>query len=115
MHILSIKLPLEKQRLNAALKKLKNTLGEGISRKYAKQKGEFLEILETHKVLIEDKGWLSRMASSIDNGLSATVAVEKEQTAIKSRIAKVKNYYFRERLNEFYEISNTLLKIMTKQ
>ena len=107
---------LEKQRLNSALKKLKNTLGEGIGRKYAtKQKGEFLEILETHKVLIEDKGWLNRMASSIDNGLSATVAVEKEQTAIKARIAKVKNYYFRERLNEFYEISNSLLKIMTKQ
>ncbi|MAI97193.1 MAG: phosphoenolpyruvate--protein phosphotransferase [Rhodobacteraceae bacterium] len=106
---------LEKQKLNSALTKLKNSLAESISRKYAKQKGEFLEILETHKLLIEDKGWLHRMDVSIDNGLSASVAVEKEQTAIKARIAKVQNYYFRERLNEFYEISNSLLKIMTKQ
>ena len=51
------------------------------------------------------------MESSIDSGLSAIVAVEKEQTTTKSRIAKVKNFYFKERLNEFYEISNILLKI----
>ena len=55
------------------------------------------------------------MESSIDSGLSAIVAVEKEQTTTKSRIAKVKNFYFKERLNEFYEISNILLKILTNQ
>ena len=106
---------LEKEKLNIALTKLKNELSENISRKHFKQKREFLEILETHKLLIEDKGWLNRMEASIDNGLSATVAVEKEQTETKARIAKVQNYYFKERLNEFYEISNTLLKILTKQ
>ncbi|MED5531495.1 MAG: phosphoenolpyruvate--protein phosphotransferase [Pseudomonadota bacterium] len=106
---------LEKEKLNVALTKLKNELSENISRKHFKQKREFLEILETHKLLIEDKGWLNRMEASIDNGLSATVAVEKEQTETKARIAKVQNYYFKERLNELYEISNTLLRILTKQ
>ena len=106
---------LEKEKLNVALTKLKNELSENISRKHFKQKREFLEIFETHKLLIEDKGWLNRMEVSIDNGLSATVAVEKEQTETKARIAKVQNYYFKERLSEFYEISNTLLKILTKQ
>ena len=43
------------------------------------------------------------------------MALEKEQTTIKSRIAKVTNFYFKERLNEFYEISNILLKILTNQ
>ena len=55
------------------------------------------------------------MEASIESGLSAIVAVEKEQTTIKSRIAKVTNFYFKERLNEFYEISNILLKILTNQ
>ena len=105
----------EKAKLSVALTRLKKELSDSTSKKYLRQKGEFLEILETHKLLIEDESWLNRMEASIDNGLSATVAVEKEQTATKARIAKVKNHYFRERLYEFYEISNTLLKILTKQ
>ena len=106
---------LEKEKLRLALAKLNSELSETIGKKYLRQKGEFLEIMETHKLLIEDKGWLNRMEASIDNGLSATVAVEKEQTATRARLAKVQNHYFRERLNEFYGMSNTLLKILTKQ
>ena len=106
---------LEKQKLKKSISKLNNQLSEIISKKHFKKKGDFLEILETHKLLIEDRSWIKRMESSIDSGLSAIVAVEKEQTTTKSRIAKVKNYYFKERLNEFYEISNILLKILTNQ
>ncbi len=106
---------LEKQKLKKSISKLNNQLSEIISKKHFKKKGDFLEILETHKLLIEDRSWINRMESSIDSGLSAIVAVEKEQTTTKSRIAKVKNFYFKERLNEFYEISNILLKILTNQ
>ena len=106
---------LEKQKLKQSISKLNNQLSEIISKKHFKKKGDFLEILETHKLLIEDRSWIKRMESSIDSGLSAIVAVEKEQTTTKSRIAKVKNFYFKERLNEFYEISNILLKILTNQ
>ena len=106
---------LEKQKLKKSISKLNNQLSEIISKKHFKKKGDFLEILETHKLLIEDRSWIKRMESSIDSGLSAIVAVEKEQTTTKSRIAKVKNFYFKERLNEFYEISNILLKILTNQ
>ena len=106
---------LEKLKLKKSISKLNNQLSEIISKKHFKKKGDFLEILETHKLLIEDRSWIKRMESSIDSGLSAIVAVEKEQTTTKSRIAKVKNFYFKERLNEFYEISNILLKILTNQ
>ena len=106
---------LEKQKLKKSISKLNNQISEIISKKHFKKKGDFLEILETHKLLIEDRSWIKRMESSIDSGLSAIVAVEKEQTTTKSRIAKVKNFYFKERLNEFYEISNILLKILTNQ
>ncbi len=106
---------LEKQKLKKSISKLKNQLSEIISKKHFKKKGDFLEILETHKLLIEDKGWIKRMETYIDSGLSAIVAVEKEQTITKSRITKVQNFYFKERLNEFYEISNILLKILTNQ
>ena len=106
---------LEKQKLKKSIKKLNNQLSEIISKKYFKKKRDFLEILETHKLLIEDKSWVKRMELSINSGLSAIVAVEKEQTITKSRIAKVQNYYFKERLNEFYEISNILLKILSNQ
>ena len=106
---------LEKLKLKKSISKLNNQLSEIISKKHFKKKGDFLEILETHKLLIEDKSWIKRMESSIDSGLSAVVAVEKEQTTTKIRIAKVQNFYFKERLNEFYEISNILLKILTNQ
>jgi len=106
---------LEKLKLKKSISKLNDQLSEIISKKHFKKKGDFLEILETHKLLIEDKSWIKRMESSIDSGLSAVVAVEKEQTTTKIRIAKVQNFYFKERLNEFYEISNILLKILTNQ
>ncbi len=106
---------LEKQKLKKSISKLNNQLSEIISKKYFKKKRDFLEILETHKLLIEDRSWINRMETSIDSGLSAIVAVEKEQTVTKSRITKVQNFYFKERLLEFYEISNILLKILTNQ
>ena len=83
---------LEKQKLKKSISKLNNQLSEIISKKYFKKKRDFLEILETHKLLIEDRSWINRMETSIDSGLSAIVAVEKEQTVIKSRITKVKNF-----------------------
>ena len=100
---------LEKQKLKKSISKLNNQLSEIISKKYFKKKRDFLEILEPHKLLIEDRSWINRMETSIDSGLSAIVAVEKEQTVIKSRITKVQNFYFKERLLEFYEMSNILL------
>ena len=106
---------LEKQKLRKSISKLNDQLSEIISKKYFKKKRDFLEILETHKLLIEDRSWINRMETSIDSGLSAIVAVEKEQTVTKSRITKVQNFYFKERLIEFYEISNILLKILTNQ
>ena len=106
---------LEKQKLKKSISKLNNQLSEIISKKYFKKKRDFLEILETHKLLIEDRSWINRMETSIDSGLSAIVAVEKEQTVTKSRITKVQNFYFKERLLEFYEMSNILLKILTNQ
>ena len=106
---------LEKQKLKKSISKLNNQLSEIISKKHFKKKRDFLEILETHKLLIEDRSWIKRMETSIDSGLSAIVAVEKEQTVTKSRIKKVQNFYFKERLNEFYEMSNILLKILTNQ
>ena len=83
---------LEKQKLRKSISKLNNQLSEIISKKYFKKKREFLEILETHKLLIEDRSWINRMETSIDSGLSAIVAVEKEQTITKSRITKVQNF-----------------------
>ena len=50
----------EKAKLSVALTRLKKELSYSTSKKYLKQKGEFLEILETHKLLIEDKSWLNQ-------------------------------------------------------
>ena len=55
-----------------------------------------------------------RMESSIESGLAAPVAVEKEQSETRSRMSRLADPYIRERLHDLDDISNRLIRILTK-
>jgi len=72
-------------------------------------------VLEAYRMFAHSRGWLRRMEEDIQRGLSAEAAVEKEQSATRSRLEQVPDAYLRERLHDLDDLSNRLLRILTGQ
>ncbi len=75
--------------------------------------GEHRDVMVAYRLFAQDKGWRERMFDSVDSGLAAEVAVEKEQTSTRTRMARVKDAYIRERLHDLDDLANRLLRILT--
>jgi phosphotransferase system enzyme I (PtsP) len=73
------------------------------------------QVLEAYRMFAQSRGWLRRMEEDIMRGLSAEAAVEKEQSAARSRMEQVADAYLRERLHDLDDLSNRLLRILTGQ
>ncbi len=76
---------------------------------------EQMQVLETYRMFANSKGWMRRMEEGIAGGLSAEAAVEKEQSAARTRMGQVTDAYLRERLHDLDDLSNRLLRILTGQ
>ncbi len=105
----------EKIRLNEAMDSLRISVNDMLSATKKESDGEQLEVMETYRMFANSKGWRARLEASIDSGLAAEVAVEKEQSATRARMARVPDPYLRERLHDLDDLSNRLLRILTGQ
>jgi phosphotransferase system, enzyme I, PtsP len=76
---------------------------------------EHREVLEAYRMFAHSRGWLKRMEQSIESGLSAEAAVEKEQSEARARLQLVPDPYLRDRLHDLDDLSNRLLRILTGQ
>ena len=104
----------EKQRLDNAIKELRHGIDEllngvGVSNK------EPREVLEAYRMFAHSRGWIRRMETDIDQGLSAEAAVEKEQSSTRVRMTRVSDTYMRDRLHDLDDLSNRLLRLLTGQ
>ncbi len=75
--------------------------------------GEQRDVMVAYRLFAQDKGWRNRMFETVESGLAAEVAVEKEQTSIRTRMARVQDAYLRERLHDLDDLANRLLRILT--
>ena len=74
---------------------------------------EQTDILKAYQMLANSKGWMTRLEASINSGLTAELAVEKEQSSTRARMARVPDPYLRERLQDLDDLSNRLLRLLT--
>ncbi len=72
------------------------------------------EVMEAFRMFAYSRSWLRRMEEDINAGLTAEAAVEKEQTAARTRMAKAAPY-LRDRLADLDDLSNRLLRMLTGQ
>ena len=75
--------------------------------------GEHRDVLETYRMFAQDSGWLRRIEEAIRTGLSAEAAVQRVQDDTRARMAQVSDTYLRERLLDFEDLTNRLLRILT--
>ncbi|WP_112321797.1 phosphoenolpyruvate--protein phosphotransferase [Oceanibium sediminis] len=103
----------ERARLTDALERLRAEVDGMLDGGELADAGEHRDVLNAWRMFAHDRGWVRRMEASIDAGLAAEVAVEREQSATRARMARISDPYLRERLHDLDDLSNRLLRLLT--
>lgn len=99
----------EIDRLDDAFSSMKLALDELLS-EHDGAGGEHREVLETYRMLAEDRGWANRIIEAIETGLTAEAAVQKVQNDMRARMRDIQDPYLRERLSDLDDLNNRLLR-----
>jgi phosphotransferase system enzyme I (PtsP) len=102
----------ERARLLAAIDRLRAQVDEMLAADYLATKGEHHDVLHAYRMFANDRGWVRRLLASVESGLTAEVAVEKEQSATRARMSRTSDPYLRERLHDLDDLSNRLLRLL---
>ncbi len=100
----------EEARVREALAALHGRLDAGMDRPELAAAGEHRDVLETFRMFAEDRGWMRRIGEAIRSGLSAEAAVQRVQDETRLRMDHVSDAYLRERMLDFEELTNRLLR-----
>lgn len=102
----------ERERLSTAIMTLRGTLDKMLARRDLAGAGEHREVLETYRMLAEDRGWLSRMREAVESGLTAEAAVERVRNDTRARMLRRHDGYWRERFRDLDDLSDRLLRTL---
>ena len=100
----------ELERLRHALSGMHTALDDMLAADDLAATGEHRDVLETYRMFAEDSGWLGRIREAIESGLTTEAAVQKVQDDTRARMSHVTDPYLRERLLDFEDLANRLLK-----
>lgn len=100
----------EQKRMDEAIGSLRLSIDDMLSRRDVAFEGEHRAVLEAYRMFAHDQGWVRRLAEAIRNGLTAEAAVEKVQSDTRARMMHITDPYLRERLNDFDDLANRLLR-----
>ncbi|OXT02725.1 phosphoenolpyruvate--protein phosphotransferase [Notoacmeibacter marinus] len=101
---------LESARLHDALGHLRISIDDMLNRDEIAADGEHRAVLEAYRMFAHDTGWVRRLEEAVQNGLTAEGAVEKVQNDTRARMIHVADPYIRERMNDFDDLANRLLR-----
>ena len=99
----------ELARLESAMQSMYQELDKTIATHHMAGR-EVEEILRAFRVIAEDRGWIQRLKNTIQQGFTAEAAVIKSRNQHKDRIANIKDDLLRERINDFNDLANRLLR-----
>ncbi len=102
----------EDKRLTIALDALVDEIDAFLAKDFGNKDSDHHDVMIAYRLFAQDKGWRRRLRAGIASGLAAEVAVEKEQSATRSRLARITDAYLRERLHDLDDLSNRLLRIL---
>jgi phosphotransferase system enzyme I (PtsP) len=103
----------ELKRLNNAIYRLRRNVDKMLATEDVSHAGEHLAVLETYRMFANDRGWLKRIQDAVRSGLTAEAAVERVNNQMRARLGGQRDAYLRDRLHDFEDLSNRLLRILT--
>ncbi|MBI3437423.1 MAG: phosphoenolpyruvate--protein phosphotransferase [Proteobacteria bacterium] len=102
----------EEARLNAALEQVRGSLKEMLDGDPGRISGVSRDVLETFLMLATDPSWESKLQQGVRAGLSADAAVERARGEHRSKLNAARDPYMRERLHDFEDLDNRLLRAL---
>ncbi|TCL90295.1 phosphotransferase system enzyme I (PtsP) [Rhizobium sp. PP-WC-2G-219] len=103
----------ELSRLGESLGSLRISIDDMLSRRDVSMEGEHRAVLEAYRMFAHDRGWVRKLEEAIRNGLTAEAAVERVQSETKARMMRLTDPYLRERMHDFDDLANRLLRQLT--
>lgn len=100
----------ERARLDAAMSDLREEVDAIVAADMGDAPAEYRDVLEAYRMFAHDKGWLRRLHEAVSAGVVAEVAVERVQSAARSRMERAANPYLRDRLHDLDDLANRLLR-----
>lgn len=104
---------LELKRLEQAVYALRGSIDDMLETEDLSHAGEHREVLQTYRMFANDRGWLQRMLETVNTGLTAEAAVERVQNDTRARLQRAADPYIRDRLHDFDDLANRLLRQLT--
>ncbi|HRO32857.1 MAG TPA: phosphoenolpyruvate--protein phosphotransferase [Brevundimonas sp.] len=102
----------EEIRLREALITLKDGIDAMLDGGQGKLAGQSFEVLETYRMFADDRGWNRSLEEAVRGGLTAEAAVDRVRNEHRARFAQARDPYIRERLHDFEDLANRLLRIL---
>ncbi|GAC1334660.1 MAG: phosphoenolpyruvate--protein phosphotransferase [Beijerinckiaceae bacterium] len=105
----------EMRRLEAAIGEMRASIDKLLDEGDTIGVGEHRDVLETVRMVANDRGWLRRLREAIATGLTAEAAVETVQNDARARLQRQTDPYMRDRLHDLDDLANRLLHRLTGQ
>lgn len=100
----------ELERLETAMSGIRDEVDALVDTDLSGASAEYRDVLEAYRMFAHDKGWLRRLREAVSSGVVAEVAVERVQSAARSRMERAANPYLRDRLHDLDDLANRLLR-----
>jgi len=102
----------EFSRLEAALKRLRDSVDDMMSHERLAGAGEHRDVLEAYRMFAHDRGWHHRLRGAVQDGLTAEAAVERVQNSTRARMLRQIDPFWAERVRDLDDLSDRLLRIL---
>ena len=103
----------ELNRLEQSVYELRGSIDDMLETEDLSHAGDHREVLQAYRMFANDRGWLQRMTEAVRTGLTAEAAVERVQNDTRARLQRAADPYLRDRLHDFDDLANRLLRKLT--
>ncbi|KQS53756.1 peptidase [Brevundimonas sp. Leaf363] len=103
---------MEEMRLKLAMADLKSGIDAMLEGERGGMAGPSFEVLETYRMFADDRGWNRSLEEAVKGGLTAEAAVDRVRNEHRARFAQARDPYIRERLHDFEDLANRLLRVL---
>jgi phosphotransferase system, enzyme I, PtsP len=100
----------ERQRLDDAYTDMHGALQDMMETSAFDEAGEHRDIMEAYRMIASDAGWLEKLHTAIESGLTAEAAVERVQNDLRTRMSQIDDPYIRERVHDIEDLGIRLMR-----
>jgi len=102
----------EEARIDAALTRVRQTIDEHIKNDPGRLSGQSREVLETFRMLANDKSWETRLKRGVRDGLSAEAAAERTRAEHRAKMQAASSTHMRDEMHDLEDLDNRLMRAL---